>query len=284
MLAGHDPTGTYKLRATAASLPGYDLTLSAPKCVSLIWGLGDADTARAVVAAHERAVDDALAYLEAAACHVRRGHGGVDRADGNGLLAAAFRHRTSRAGDPDLHTHVLVANKTDGPDGRWTALDGRIIYQHARTAGFVYQTRLRHELSTGLGLVFGEATKGYADVLGVPVALRIAMSTRRRQIVAAMAEREAHSARGTQAAALDTRTAKSGHLTEDELRTRWTQQAAGHAFTLANVPRTEPPAAVPLTDEVLARRVTDTTATFERRDVVRELAASAWPAASARSN
>ena len=175
VLAGHDPTGTYKLRSTTASLPGYDLTLSAPKSVSLIWGLGDAETARAVVAAHERAVDDALAYLEAAACHVRRGHGGVDRADGNGLLAAAFRHRTSRAGDPDLHTHVLVANMTEGPDGRWTALDGRSICQHARTAGFVYQTRLRHELSHGWTALHHavDAEGDLAAQAGKPLDLRL---------------------------------------------------------------------------------------------------------------
>lgn len=276
VLAGHDPTGTYRLRATTASLPGYDLTLSAPKSVSLIWGLGDPQVAATVVAAHERAVDDALAYLEGAACHVRRGRGGVEQAPGGGLLAAAFRHRTSRAGDPDVHTHVLVANMTEGPDGRWTALDGRSIYHHARTAGFVYQTRLRHELARDLGVVFGEVTNGYADIVGIPDELRVSMSTRRQQILAAMAGWDAHSAKSAQTAALDTRTAKSGHVREDELRTRWADQAADHAFTLDTLPHVEPaPAAAPGV-ELLARKVTEKDATFERRDVVRAVAEMAW--------
>ena len=276
VLAGHDPTGTYKLRSTTASLPGYDLTLSAPKSVSLIWGLGDPEVAATVIAAYEGAVDDALAYLESAACHVRRGRGGVEQAPGSGLLAAAFRHRTSRAGDPDVHTHVLVANMTEGPDGRWTALDGRGIYHHARTAGFVYQTRLRHELARDLGVVFGEVTKGYADIVGVPDELRVAMSTRRHQILAAMAGWDAHSAKGAQAAALDTRTAKSGHVNEDELRTRWAGQAAGHSFTIDTLPHAEPGPTVGPSAELLARRVTEKDATFERRDVVRAVAEMAW--------
>lgn len=277
VLAGLDPTGVYKLRATPASRPGYDLTLSAPKSVSLIWGLGNPAIAAQVVEAHERAVDEALTYLEGSACHLRRGHGGVDRVEGGGFVGAAFRHRTSRAGDPDLHTHVLVANMSEGDDGRWTALDGRSIFGHARTAGFVYQTRLRHELGQRLGLVFGEVTKGYADVVGVPDDLRIAMSTRRQQIVGTMADRESHTAKGAQVAALDTRKAKSGHVTEDELRARWAEQAAAFAFTVDQVPRRHEPAVdVSLDGELLARRVTDANATFERKDVIRELAAAAW--------
>ena len=81
----------------------------------------------------------------------RRGAGGVDRIPGRGLVAAAFRHRTSRAGDPQLHTHVLVANLTLGADGRWSALDGRRIYAHAKTAGYLYEARLRAELTRELG-------------------------------------------------------------------------------------------------------------------------------------
>ncbi|MHB1912141.1 MAG: relaxase domain-containing protein, partial [Acidimicrobiales bacterium] len=83
-------------------------------------------------------------------------------------MAAAFRHRTSRAGDPALHTHVLVANMAEGRDGRWTALDTRALYTHGRTAGFIYQAVLRHELAATLGVLFEEMERGYADVAGVP--------------------------------------------------------------------------------------------------------------------
>jgi conjugative relaxase-like TrwC/TraI family protein len=90
-------------------------------------------------------VADAIDYVEGHAAVTRRGAGGIHRIPGRGFVAAAFRHRTSRAGDPQLHTHVLVANVTLGADGRWSSLDGRRIYAHAKTAGT--STRLGFGLS-----------------------------------------------------------------------------------------------------------------------------------------
>ena len=87
---------------------GFDRTLSAAKSVSLLWGLGNRATAEQVVAAHDQAVIAALAYLEDAACTVRRGKGGSTHHRGAGLVAAAFRHRTSREADPQLHTHLVL--------------------------------------------------------------------------------------------------------------------------------------------------------------------------------
>ena len=111
---------------------GYDSTFSAPKSVSLLFGLGEGDVREQVRAAHDRAVREAFAYLERSAAAVRRGAGGTRVEPADGFVAAAFRHRTSRAGDPQLHTHVLVANLAQGPDGRWSAVDGRRLYAHAR--------------------------------------------------------------------------------------------------------------------------------------------------------
>ena len=126
-----------------ARVPGFDLTFSAPKSVSVLFGIGDDELRGAIRDAHDRAVAEALGYVErAAACHAARA-GGVHVIAGRGLVAAAFRHRTSRAGDPQLHTHVLVANLVLGADGRWSALDGRRIYAHAKTAGYLYEARLR---------------------------------------------------------------------------------------------------------------------------------------------
>jgi conjugative relaxase-like TrwC/TraI family protein len=96
---------------------------------------------------------DAFGYFEGALSVARRGAGGHVRIAGNGLTAAAFLHRTSRAGDPQLHTHVLVANLIRGSDGQWSALDGR-LYAHARTAGFLYQ-ELRHVAPGTLNVVAG---------------------------------------------------------------------------------------------------------------------------------
>ncbi|MHB1446755.1 MAG: MobF family relaxase, partial [Acidimicrobiales bacterium] len=92
VLSGRRPDGD-PLRVTRAALPGMDVTLKSPKSVSLIWGLGDEETAAAVVAAHEAGVDAALEYLESHACQVRRGHYGLDVQEASGFVAAAFRHR-----------------------------------------------------------------------------------------------------------------------------------------------------------------------------------------------
>ena len=101
VLAGRRPGTDDPLRVTRASLPGLDLTLSAPKSVSLVWGLGDEATAEAVVACHDRAVDSALEYLERHACHVRRGHGGATVCDADGLSAPPSA--TGRAGPATRH-------------------------------------------------------------------------------------------------------------------------------------------------------------------------------------
>src|SRR5205823_452243 len=145
LLAGRHPRTGEAIGRANRRLPGYDLTFSAPKSVSLLYGLGSATVSAEVVAAHEAAVDAALGYLEREAAVVRRGTDGVHQLAARGLIAAAFRHRTSRAGDPQLHTHVLVANAAQGPDGRFGALDGRLLYRHQRVAGALYQAQLRAE-------------------------------------------------------------------------------------------------------------------------------------------
>ena len=115
------------------AVPGFDVVLRPTKSVSILYGLGDAATGRAVLAAHHAGVTEATAYLDE---HLgtRRGHGGVEHVSGQGLLAVGFDHRTSREGDPLLHTHLVVANRVQGPDGRWTALDGRDLYRHRLAA------------------------------------------------------------------------------------------------------------------------------------------------------
>ena len=105
----------------------------------------------------------ALGYLEREACVVRRGHGGAVREHGDGFVAAAFRHRTSRAQDPHLHTHVIVANMARTDDGEWRALDGEAILRTYRlAAGYLYEAQLRHELTRRLGLEWTEPVKGMA--------------------------------------------------------------------------------------------------------------------------
>jgi conjugative relaxase-like TrwC/TraI family protein len=149
ILAGPDPSSGEPLtRARHRRVPGFDLTFCAPKSVSVLWGLSDGETSREVRAAHEASVGAALGYLEAEACWSRRGTNGVVALRGDGFVAAGFRHRTSRAGDPHLHTHVLVANGTRGGDRRWGALDARHLYLQAKTTSTNVAPGERLELST----------------------------------------------------------------------------------------------------------------------------------------
>src|SRR5712691_4571160 len=134
--------------------------------------------------AHEAAWQAALGYLEREACVVRRGHGGVLREHGEGFVAAAFRHRTSRAQDPHLHTHVIVANMARATDGEWRALDGEAILRTYRlAAGYLYEAHLRDELTRRLGLAWTEPLKGMGELARVPEETIRAFSTRRQSLV-----------------------------------------------------------------------------------------------------
>ena len=154
MLTGHNPaTGEpLGLRAVGGrgAVPGFDLTFSVPKSVSLLWALGGRDTATEITAATESSIAAALDYMQREACWTRRG-AGAEFVKGNGFLAAGFLHRSSRAGDPQLHIHTLIANATQGTDGNWTRLYHPAIYDHAKTAGYIFEAHLRHDLSRRSG-------------------------------------------------------------------------------------------------------------------------------------
>jgi conjugative relaxase-like TrwC/TraI family protein len=230
LLGGLDPRDGSRLRSSRARVAGFDLTFSAPKSVSVIFGIGDADARGAVRAAHDHAVREAVGYLERSAAAVRRGRGGAVVEQASGLVAAGFRHRTSRAGDPQLHTHVLVANLGRGSDGRWTALDGRRLYAEARTASFLYQAVLRSELTRTLGVEWTPVRKGIAEVVGVPRSVLKAFSRRRADIEAALAERSASGARAAEVAALATRRRKDTHVRADNLVGEWRASAEALGF------------------------------------------------------
>src|SRR5215213_7755936 len=98
---------------------GYDLTFSPVKSVSALWAVADPAVAAVIERAHQAAVQDALTFIEKHALFTRTGPQGVRQVNVRGLVGAAFTHRDSRAGDPDLHTHLAVANKVQTLDGRW---------------------------------------------------------------------------------------------------------------------------------------------------------------------
>ena len=150
------------------AVPAFDVVLRPTKSVSILYGLGDPATGRAVLAAHHAGLAEAVAYLDE---HLgaRRGHGGVQHVSGQGLLAVGFDHRTSREGDPLLHTHLVVANRVQGPDGRWTALDGRDLYRHRLAADAIYRATYQRELVRTLGVEWTPAdAHGNRELQGMP--------------------------------------------------------------------------------------------------------------------
>jgi conjugative relaxase-like TrwC/TraI family protein len=210
------------------AVTGFDLVLRPSKSVSILYGLGDAATGRAVLDAHHVGLAEATAYLDGQ-LGARRGHGGAEHVGGDGLLAVGFDHRTSREGDPLVHTHLVVANRVQGPDGRWTALDGRDVYRHRRAADAVYRAVVQRELTRSLGVAWTDADRhGNREIKGIPKELVRAFSKRAEQVNAEV-ERLEHTGRLrtprlVKWAVHATRKPKE-HETPETLYARWRQEA-----------------------------------------------------------
>ena len=184
----------------------WDLTFSADKSVSLLWAFGDDEVRRHVVEAFEESTAEALTYLESVASSTR----GASRApvldaegqpilgdDGSpryrvetwpirtkGYVSAWFTEFTSRADDPQLHTHVVVGNRVKGVDDVWRAIDGRLLYRHKLAAGYLHESELRARLTERLGVRWQPVRNGMADIDGFTRDQIMAFSQRRQQIEA----------------------------------------------------------------------------------------------------
>jgi len=292
---GAEPrTDTRLTRAQGApSVPGFDATFCAPKSVSLLYSLGPREASNEVRNAHDAAVGASFKLLEEVAARARRGKGGAQRIEADGLVAAAFRHRTSRAGDPHLHTHVLVANVVQAPsDGRWSALDARALYAWAKTAGYLYEAQLRTELTRRLGLEWQATRNGIADLAAIPADVLKAFSTRRAQIEAHLARVGEQGPRASQVAAYATRAPKATGNGPEVSQAEWVARAQAHGLELGDLQAllgraapTELPApgsdAANLLFERLAEPggLTAHHATFGRREVLRGIAEALPPGA-----
>src|SRR3954451_6360191 len=175
-------------RPATTAVAGYDLTFSPVKSVSTLWAIAPPEVAAVIEQAHADAVADTLRWLEDHATYTRTGHHGAAQVEVRGLIAAAFTHRDSRAGDPDLHTHVAISNKVQTLDGRWLALDGRPIYKNKVVASERYNTRLEALLVDRLGVRFADrpgadpTKRPVRGIVGIEGPLPRLWSSRRRAI------------------------------------------------------------------------------------------------------
>jgi conjugative relaxase-like TrwC/TraI family protein len=218
-------------RRVDARVASFDLSLSDPKSVSLLAAGSSAEVRAEVQAGRHAAIQLVLGWLEREAVGVRRGHNGSDRFRGEGVTAAAFDHRSSREGDPQWHTHVLVQNATLGPDGRWSALDSKRLYAHAMTADRIYHAALRAELTRRLDVRWRQVDprSGAAELDGLHNReLLKAFSKRRAQVLAQQREWGHKGIAAGKAAALATRRAKDYTESEQSFYQRVASGLAEH--------------------------------------------------------
>jgi conjugative relaxase-like TrwC/TraI family protein len=240
VMAGNHPEGSERLLGRcydAKSVRGFDVTASAPKSVSVLFAVGDEHTRTEVLAAHDAAVGAMVGWIEAHAHTRYRIAGEVAVVDAEGVIAAAFRQHTSRALDPQLHTHVVLANRVRSDDGRWLALDARTLKLDQRTLSALYHAGLRSELTRRLGVAWHEPANGIAEIAGVPDDVLALFSSRTGDIARRLAEKldrfEATMEREPtprerwrleREAVLDSRPAKAEALDAGELHAHWADQ------------------------------------------------------------
>jgi len=175
-------------RASREAVAGYDLVFTPVKSVTSLWGIASAETRDQIFEAHNAAVADAINWLEENVALTRTGNSGQAQINTLGVTAALFHHWDSRAGDPDLHTHVAISNKVQGPDEKWRSLDGRTLFAAAVSMSERYNTRIEDELRQRLDVRFEERVsssdgrRAVREIVGMPASVIENFSKRRQGI------------------------------------------------------------------------------------------------------
>ena len=192
VMAGADPSDPERalgLPYTEKSVRGFDVTASSPKSVSVLWAVGDDHVRAEVLAAHDAAVAALAGWIETHAHTRYRVNGEVIVVDAEGIVAAGFRQHTSRALDPQLHTHLVVANRVKSPDGRWLALDARTLKRDQRTLSALFHAAERAELTRRLGVEWGAVVNGIAEIAGIDRRVVEEFSTRTKAVNTRLSEK-----------------------------------------------------------------------------------------------
>ena len=216
-----------------------------------------------------------------------RVNGARQHPDTAGLSMATFRQSTSRADDPQLHTHAVISSKVRTADGRWLALDARYLKRNQRMLGGLYQSVLRAEVTRRYGVAWEPVVNGQAEIAGTPPELIELFSKRARQVDAALAAKVAEfrarqgrdptrweRAALTREASVDTRVHKTGHGVED-LQTRWRTEAAELGWTpkrlVEQLTAPDVDRSVSVTVELVVDHLSALGSTWIRADVLRAI-------------
>lgn len=228
------------------AIAGFDLVFTPSKSVSIAWGLGDKELRKSIEAAHEHAIQDVVRHLENTVIMTRRGHNGIRQIDTkNGIIGTKFRHYDSRAGDPNLHDHVVIANRVEGADDKWSSIDGRVLYQYGVECSELYNSKVQEYVTQLTGLQFEprmQNGKPIHEIVGISDETIRAFSSRRGDISAELDRvkekfvtdngyepSEKQLIKLAQQATLATRPAKSEARSLEDLHTEWV--AAAHALS-----------------------------------------------------
>jgi conjugative relaxase-like TrwC/TraI family protein len=270
----HPETGSALVqRAGDSHRPGWDLTFSAPKSVSVVWGIADDEQREAIERVHSLAVERTLLFAEQQQLFItRRGHDGIRR-EATRSIIAAYLHGTSREADPQLHTHAFVLNVAARGDASYGTLETKPLYEWKMALGAAYRAELAHELRT-LGYETAPDSKGNFRISRVPRDLERHFSKRRAQIEAAMSDRGTTSAKAAEVAALNTRRAKES-ASATTLRATWRRESltfgvtAKYVADLAQYPTHDP---MPIATQAVIERLGREHSTFTSADLARTAA------------
>jgi conjugative relaxase-like TrwC/TraI family protein len=247
LLEGHDPAGEHVLVPHREGLSerraGWDVTVSPHKSVSLAALVGGD---KRLLDAHDRAVAKALSELER---HAQAWvHGGRDVETTGLVVTASFRHETSRALDPQLHSHCVILNVTRRADGEWRAVNARGIFRAQRLAREIYEAELAKELG-GLGYevkTYRDGRTGRDRAVGIagfePEHLKL-FSKRSREIEKALQSQGLKSRLHGSRITVATRKAKEKGIDREALLWNWRSAAreAGIQFPRWEKERLVPP-------------------------------------------
>ena len=231
VLAGKLPNGATISGGAGEHVAGMDLTFSAPKSVSLVALIGKDER---VVAAHVRAVRTTMAWAEKNLAYARKGANGRETLATGNLVYALFPHDVSRAHDPQLHVHAVIANATQRPDGEWRALRNTELYKQNTLIGAIYNAELRASLEK-LGYAVEMTGKhGSFEIAGIDRATIEQWSTRHGEIIALAKDLGIATPEGLHAIAERTRDAKT-EMTRGELERHWNGLAEERGLDLSPI-------------------------------------------------
>lgn len=282
LFRGGDPWTLEKLTQNAGEegrRAGWDLTFSAPKSVSALWAVADDEMRQTIQKLHQRNIELALSYAEEGAI-TRRGKGGEERVAAKTIFAT-FEHGTSRAQEPQLHTHAVLLNVGIAEDGSTGTLETAEIFRRKMGAGAIYRAGFAADLERELGVKVVRDKDSFA-IDGVPEALTSHWSTRRKEIEESLREKGFSGAKASAVAALDTRETKAELTPRAKLAEKWRGEAIERGFTPLRVKEITG-LMLPLSDEHEFReaidksleRLTEKKSTFTERQLVAALAVEA---------